>query len=309
MLSELLSEYFFDAAVLFLTAPSLFSLPFFYLQPTFFDATGVVTFGKGVVGAIRLVIKATETKQAALVVGNPLIQNVPATILIEGGEYVSNNYSGMMIGLDAAVTMCGGEFYGGNSEGTAYPGVALVWGGTLNMAGGHIVGGSQSDEFDAYLGAGLVLYPDAALDTSPTATITGGTITGGSFLYEDGNYSNISIFAGNMTKVHLAGGKLSGDLYFEPEATVVVYGETYLSYENGMLNGKLCDGSELGGISVYGGGNVELKGCGDAPKIEECGKKSDATSNDSIPPTSGKTGKKGKGDAVHRTRQKASKAK
>jgi hypothetical protein len=282
------------------------------LQPTFFfDVTGVVSFGKGVVGPIRLAIKATETKQAALVVGNHLIQNVPATILIEGGEYVSDNYSGMMIGLDAAVTMCGGEFYGGNSEGTAYPGVALIRGGVLNMAGGHIVGGSgsQSDELDAYLGAGLVLYPDAALDTSPTATITGGTITGGSFLYEDGNYSNISIFAGNMTKVHLAGGKLSGDLYFEPEATVVVYGETYLSYENGMLNGKLCDGSELGGISVYGGGNVELKGCGDAPKINECGKKSDATSNYSIPPTSGKTGKKGKGDAVHRTRQKASKAK
>jgi hypothetical protein len=201
--------------------------------------------------------------------------------LIEGGEYVSNNYSGMMIGLDAAVTMCGGEFYGGNSEGTAYPGVALVWGGTLNMAGGHIVGGSQSDEFDAYLGAGLVLYPDAALDTSPTATITGGTITGGSYLYEDGNYSNISIFAGNMTKVHLAGGKLSGDLYFEPEATVVVYGEKHLSYEEvlsdgityGFLNGKLCDGSELGNITVYGGGHVELKGCSDAPNIEECGKK------------------------------------
>ena len=265
------------------------------MQPTFFfDVTGVVTFGKGVVGAIRLAIKATETKQAALVVGNPLIQNVPATILIEGGEYVSNNYSGMMIGLDAAVTMCGGEFYGGNSEGTGsgFPGVGLIWGGEFNMAGGHIVG-SDADDLSSYNGAGLMLYPDTALDTFPTATITGGTITGGSFLDEDGNYSNISIFAGNMTKVHLAGGKLSGDLYFEPEATVVVYGETYLSYENGMLNGKLCDGSELGGISVYGGGNVELKGCGDAPKIEECGKKA----------------KSGKEDALHRTRQKGSKAK
>jgi hypothetical protein len=165
----------------------------------------------------------------------------------------------MMIGLDAAVTMCGGEFYGGNSEGTAFPGVALVWGGVFNMAGGNIVGGNSS-ALSSHYGAGLALWPDTT-PTYPTATITGGTIKGGSFLEDDGNYSNISIFAGNMTKVHLAGGKLSGDLYFEPEATVLVYGETYLSYENGMLNGKLCDGSELGGISVYGGGIEGLWRC------------------------------------------------
>ncbi len=258
----------------------------------FFDVTGVVTFGKSAAGVIKLVVRAIETEQAALVVGFPLTENVPASILIDDGEYVSDNYSGMMIGQNAAVTMCGGEVHGGNNPG-GYPGVGLIHGGEFNMAGGNIVGGNSLElsALSSHNGAGLVLWSDTL--TYPTATITGGSVKGGSFLGEDGNDYTISVYAGNTTKVHLAGGKLSGDLYFEPEATVVVYGEMNLSYENGLLTGKLCDGSELGGLSVYGGGNVELKDCSNAPKIEKCGKK----------------GKTGKGNALHRTRQKASKAK
>jgi len=280
------------------------------LQTDFFGATAVVNIGKSAAGVIKLVIRAIETKEAAVSVDFPPPEAGSGKILIEDGEYASENYYGMMIGLNATVTMCGGEFHGGNNpDSHSYPGVGLIYGGALNMAGGNIVGGNSLElsALSSHYGAGLALWSDTL--TYPTATITGGTITGGSFLGEDGNYQSISVYAAKKTKVHLAGGNLSGDLFVEPEGTVVVYGETDLSYENGMLTGKLCDGSELGNISVYGGGNVELKGCGDAPKIEECGKKSDATSNYSSPPTSGKTGKKGEGDAVHRTRQKASKAK
>ena len=255
--------------------------------PDFFGVTAVVNIGKSVVGKISLVIQAIGAKEAAVSVNFPPPEAGSGKILIEDGEYVSENYFGMMIGPNAAVTMCGGEFYGGNDNGTGFPGVGVIYGGALNMAGGNIVGGNSS-ALSSHYGAGLALWPDAT--TYPTTSITGGTITGGSFLLEDGNDYSISIYAGNMTTVHLAGGNLSGDLYVEPEGTVVVYGEKYLSYENEMLTGKLCDGSELGGLSVYGGGNVELMDCSDAPKIEECGKK----------------GKSGKGDAVHRARQKSS---
>ena len=260
------------------------------MQPDFSGAAAVVNIGKGALGVIKLVIQATETKQAALFVDFPPPEAGSGKILIEDGEYDSETYYGMMIGLNATVTMCGGEVHGGNDSGPGYAGVGLIYGGKFNMAGGHIVGADTNEGFE-HFGAGLGLLPSA--DTFPTATITGGTITGGSYLGGDGNYYSISMYAGNMTTVHLAGGKLSGDFFVEPKGTVVVYGETYLSYENGYLNGKLCDGSELGNLLVYGGGNVELKGCGDAPKIEECGKK----------------GKTGKGDAPHRTRQKAPKAK
>jgi hypothetical protein len=244
-------------------------------------------FGGRVAGAIKLAIRATatETKQAALFVGFPpnlpLADNDPVTILIEDGEYVSDTFFGIMVGPNkATLTMCGGEVHGGNDSGPGYAGVGLIYGGEFNMAGGHIIGADTNEGFE-HFGAGLMLYPDAALGTFPTATITGGTIMGGSFLGEDGNYYYMSMYAGNKTTVHLAGGKLSGDLAVDSDATVVVYGEKHLSYEEvlsdgityGFLNGKLCDGSELGNITVYGGGHVELKGCSDAPKIEECGKK------------------------------------
>jgi hypothetical protein len=273
-----------------LTAASRFSI--LYLQSDFFGATAVVNIGKSAAGVIKLVIRAIETKEAAVSVDFPPPEAGSGKILIEDGEYASENYYGMMIGLNATVTMCGGEVHGGNGNGTGFPGVGLVYGGVLNMAGGNIVGGNSS-ALSSHYGAGLALYSDAS--TYPTATITGGTITGGSFLGEDGNYHSISVYAGYMTKVHLAGGNLSGDLLVEPEGTVIVYGEKYLSYENGLLTGKLCDGSELGvgGLLVHGGGNVELMDCSDAPKIEECGKKA----------------KSGKEDALHRTRQKGSKAK
>ena len=251
-----------------------------------------MNIGKSAAGVIKLVIQAIETKQAALLVNFPPPEAGSGKILIEDGEYASENYYGMIIGPNATVTMCACEVHGGNNSGPGFPGVGLIYGGVLNMAGGNIVGADTNEGFE-HFGAGLALWPDAL--TYPTATITGGTITGGSFLLEDGNYYSISMYAGNMTTVHLAGGNLSGDLYVESEATIFVYGEKYLSYENGLLAGKLCDGSELGvgGLLVYGGGNVELMDCSDAPKIEECGKKA----------------KSGKGDALHRTRQKASKAK
>jgi hypothetical protein len=251
-----------------------------------------VNIGKSAAGVIKLVIQAIGAKEAALLVNFPPPEAGSGKILIEDGKYASENYYGMIIGPNATVTMCGGEFQGGNDNGPGFPGVGLIYGGALNMAGGNIVGADTNEGFE-HFGAGLALWPDPDTLTYPTATITGGTIMGGSFLEDDGNYYSISVYAGNMTKVHLAGGKLSDDLYVAPEATVVVYGEKHLSYENGMLAGKLCDGSELGGLLVHGSGNVELKGCGDAPKIEECGKK----------------GKTGKGDALHRTRQKGSKAK
>ena len=295
MSSELPSEYLLKQLSVFLTVSSLFIVILvIYLQPNFFDVSGVVNIGKGASGVIKLVVRAIETKQAALLVGFPLVtEYVPASILIDGGEYASDNFSGMMIGPGATVTMCGGEVQGGNAgndSGPGYTGVGLIWGGEFHMAGGHIVG-ADTNEGVEHFGYGLTLLPDA--DTFPTATITGGTITGGSYLGVDGNYYIISVYAGNMTTVHLAGGNLSGDLYVEPKATVVVYGETYLSYKNEILTGKLCDGSELGGLTVYGGGNVELMDCSNAPKIEECGKK----------------GKTGKGDAPHQVRQKTSKAK
>ena len=217
-------------------------------------------------------IKATEEGQIALGVayspGSTQTQSSDTKLVIKGGEYSSDKYSGMVIGDKGSVVICDGDVIGGtNQEDSAFSGVVVRAGGKLNMAGGSIKGGDGSESGSR--GVSLSVVGDGDDATSTTSTTSTATIVGGNIAA--GTEPGLSLYVGNAT-VNVWGGTLGSQWLVADGGTVKVYGKD-LTLVGDDLKGRLCDGSPIN-VNLIEGGNVELMQapCKDAPKFDECGK-------------------------------------
>ena len=197
-------------------------------------------------------------------------------LIVNGGNYSSMAGTGMIFGIQANVTMCGGMIYGGSmlndyeNKTTPFAGMLVHSGATLHMAGGSIKGGDGNEiESSDDHGPALIVHTDVAGLSTTAAIITAGTITAG----KNPNGTSYSLGVLQGAQVVVSGGTFSGDWFVAGDLTVYTKKHHFMN-KDGKVSAVLCDGSYLDNVYILedGEGSVTwiAESCEQAPKVSGC---------------------------------------